>query len=175
MSRSRRLLAVMSGLPGTGKSTLAEALSQHLAAPIFNRDQLEATLWREGVGRELKSGRIANELMTTLAGEQLRRGQSVILDSVATTVDIRDACREVAKRNKSEFRVIECICSDEVLHQERLGQRTRDIPGWYEVGWKEVLDVRSRYQPWAGDQLTLDCVAPLSENIQRMVAYVDGH
>jgi predicted kinase len=173
MSRHGPVLVVMGGLPGTGKTTLAEALGEHLGAPIFNRDQLEAALWREGVGRELKSGRIANELMTTLAGEQLRCRQSAILDSVATTRDIRDAWRAVAEGRRAQFRAIECVCSDEALHRERLGQRKRDIPGWYEVGWDEVLGVQSRYQPWTGDHLTLDCVTPLSDNIQRMLQYVE--
>ncbi len=174
MSRRSSVLVVMSGLPGTGKSSLAEVLARHLRAPIFNRDRLEATLWREGVGREVHSGRIANELMTTLAAEQLRRGQSAILDSVATTTAVRDAWQELAEQAHADLRVVECVCSDEALHHERLGLRTRDIPGWYEVGWDEVLDVRSRFEPWRGPHLTVDCVTPLETNVDRVLTYVDG-
>lgn len=39
----RPVLVVFAGLPGTGKSTLADAVAQWLQAPVF-KDELEATL-----------------------------------------------------------------------------------------------------------------------------------
>ena len=44
-------LIIFSGLPGTGKSTLAEAIGQNLGISVFAKDWLEATL----VQCELKS------------------------------------------------------------------------------------------------------------------------
>ena len=39
-------LIVFSGLPGTGKSALAEAVGRELGIPVFAKDWLEATLLR---------------------------------------------------------------------------------------------------------------------------------
>jgi adenylate kinase family enzyme len=39
-------LIIFSGLPGTGKSTLAEAIDKDLGFPAFAKDWLEATLIR---------------------------------------------------------------------------------------------------------------------------------
>lgn len=77
------------GIPGTGKSTRAEEAAALLNCPLFAKDRLEAALWRSGIGNEANSGWAAYELLTTLASEQLRRGQSAILDSVATIEPIR--------------------------------------------------------------------------------------
>jgi predicted kinase len=42
-------LIVFSGLPGTGKSSLAEAVGRALHIPVFAKDWLEATLLRRGL------------------------------------------------------------------------------------------------------------------------------
>jgi predicted kinase len=39
-------LVVFSGLPGTGKSALAEQAGRKLGIPVFAKDWLEATLLR---------------------------------------------------------------------------------------------------------------------------------
>ena len=50
------LLVVVSGLPATGRSTIAEAVAAELRAPVFSVDPLEATLWRAGIGPAQRSG-----------------------------------------------------------------------------------------------------------------------
>jgi adenylate kinase family enzyme len=39
-------LIVLAGLPGSGKSKLAEALSRHFSLPLFSADPIEAAMWR---------------------------------------------------------------------------------------------------------------------------------
>ena len=85
-------LIIFSGLPGTGKSTLAEAVGRHLGIPVFAKDWLEATLIRSGlkpVSDDRTLGFAGYELLTILAQRQLMLGQSVILDSVAAAQTIR--------------------------------------------------------------------------------------
>ncbi len=165
-------LVVFSGLPGTGKSTLAEGAAHLLGCPLFTKDQLEATLWRSGIGAEQNSGFAAYELLTTLAREQLRRGQSAVIDSVATFERIRAVWRELAGQHNAAFRVVECVCSDSAIHRQRLAGRQRGIAGWYEVSWDEVERVRSRYEPWMEGRLILDALDPLADNRQRLHAYL---
>ena len=61
------ILILVSGLPGAGKSTLAEGLGRALGCPVFAKDWLEAALWRSGVRREQGSGWAGYELLTALA------------------------------------------------------------------------------------------------------------
>jgi len=164
-------LIVVGGLPGAGKSSLADALAERLQIPVFNKDRIEASLWRSGTTAELNSWQVAEDLLTTLAGEQLRRGQSAILDTVARTVASREAWRAVALECGAPFVLIECVCSDAALHRRRIEGRDRGIPGWYELTWDDVERVRSRWEPWPDDRLVLDAVNPLVDNIETMVAY----
>jgi predicted kinase len=167
---------IFSGLPGTGKSTLAEAMGRELGIPVFAKDWLEATLLRSGLkptSEEKSLGFAGYELLTTLAERQLRLGQSVILDSVAASRSIRDAWRQLSDQYDADWRVIECICSDETLHRSRLGERKRDIPGWHELDWSEVERVKRYYTPWEGERLVLDMTNSFAENLLKARAYCE--
>ena len=81
-------LIIFSGLPGTGKSTLAKAVGRHPLIPVFAKDWLEATLLRSELvpsHPDKPLGSAGYQLLTTLAERQLLLGQSVTLDSVAST------------------------------------------------------------------------------------------
>lgn len=87
---------VLSGLPGTGKSTVARRVVDATAAELFAKDVIEAALWRRGVGRDQDSSWVAHEVMTSLASEALRRGRTVVLDTVAGTEQVRRDWRAAA-------------------------------------------------------------------------------
>ena len=169
-------LIIFSGLPGTGKSSLAEAVGRQLGIPVFSKDWLEASLLQSGLNSTNKDktlGYAGYKLLTVLAKRQFMLEQSVILDSVAATKTIRAEWRKLAKRYQAEWRVIECICSDEKIHRARLKVRRRGIPGWHELEWSEVERVKNYYLPWRCEHITLDMVNPFDENFARAKAYCE--
>ena len=169
-------LIAFSGLPGTGKSTLAEIVGKRLHIPVFAKDWLEATLLRSDLKptREDKSlGFVGYELLTILAERQLMLGQSVILDSVAASKTIRSTWRQLAEQYGTDCRVIECICSDESFHRSQLKERQRNIPGWHELDWSEVERVRQSYSPWEGERLVLDMINSFHENFLKAKTYCE--
>jgi predicted kinase len=170
-------LIVFSGLPGTGKSALAEEVGRRLGMPVFAKDWLEATLLRcevQATNPQKPLGSASYELLTVLAERQLMLGQSVILDSVASTESIRTAWRSLAQTYGAELYVVECICSDEKLHRSRLGTRQRDIPGWHELTWEEVERVKSYYVPWQEPRLVVDSLHSHADNLTSILTYLDA-
>ena len=164
-------LIVFTGLPGVGKSQIAEAVGRELGVPVFAKDWLEATLRRSGLdGTRL--GYAGYELLTTLAQRQLTLGQSAILDSVAGLESIRRQWRTLATQTGATWRVIECVCSDQELHRARLAVRQRAIPGWHDLDWAEVERVRAYYEPWTEERLVLDATQPPAENIAATLGYL---
>lgn len=167
-------LIVFSGLPGTGKSSLAEDIGRQLGVPVFAADWLQATLKRSHLGDEAEKriGFTGYELLTTLAERQLMLGQSAILDSVASIEAVREQWRTLVHKYQATWHVVECVCSDEQVHRRRLDDRQRHIPGWHELDWREVERVRSYFAPWTDERLIVDTLTPHQQNVRSVLDYL---
>jgi predicted kinase len=166
-------LIVLSGLPGSGKSAVAEVLSSDLSLTVFSKDRLEATLIRSELVQynNDRLGYSGYELLTECATVMLEARNSVVLDSVCGRESIRSQWRTLASKMKADFLVVECICSDEALHRRRLEDRERNIPGWPELKWDDVLKVRGYFEPWPESHLVIDSVESLEVNRKKLLAF----
>lgn len=166
-------LIVFSGLPGTGKTTLAETIGREMRIPVFAFDWLMSVIVPFDI---LPSNRVSAEigygLLTRLAERQLTLGQSAILDSVAGLAAGREQWRVLAAAYGATFYAIETICSDEALQRSRIEGRTRGIPNWYELTWANVEQSRANFQAWDGARLVVDAVEPLAQNLERIREYL---
>ena len=165
-------LFAMSGLPGSGKSTVAEGLARHLRAPVFSVDPTEAAMWAAGL-QKTGTGIAAYKVAQALAAENLKLGLPVIIDAVNPVEAARDMWRQLANEQNVRLTFIEVACMDEVVHRERIEARTRGIVGMSEVSWKDVQDRQSEYESWSDERLRLDS-SQLSPNelIAQALAYV---
>jgi predicted kinase len=148
-------LVVLSGLPGSGKSMLAEGISRSLSIPVFSIDPIEAAMWRGGLAKA-DTGIAAYEVAIALANEHLRLGYSVIADAVNPVEAPRAAWRSLAAKHRADLKIIECVCVDEAVHRRRIEARVRAIDGMPEVTWERVLQRRAEYEAWADTRLILD-------------------
>jgi predicted kinase len=165
---------VFTGLPGTGKSTLAESLATEIGAPAFAGDWLLGALVPHGVLRGLSRPALLAtyyDLLGTLVRRQVMLGQSAIVDWVVDD-DIAERWEKTAAEYDGQLRLIERVCTDEGEHRRRLEGRRRGIPGWHEVGWDHVERLRAEYPGVTREHLTVDAMHPLDENLEVVRAYI---
>jgi predicted kinase len=169
------VLVVVSGLPGVGKSTVADAVGRHLGAAVLSVDPIEAAILRSGIDRSFETGLAAYEVVSALAEEQLRLGLSAVADAVSGLEVARDMWRRAAERTRSAMQVIEVVCSDEDLHRRRLASRQRAIEGFPEPAWEEVVARRDEWEPWTEPRLVVDTVRPASDVVREVVEHLSSH
>jgi predicted kinase len=161
-------LYIFSGLPGTGKTTIAKAIAQHMRASYFRLDTIEHGL------RELCSINVQGEgyrLTYRIVADNLQIGNDVVVDCCNPWTLTRDEWESVATENGCDFVNIEIACPDKREHQARVKQRENDIDGFTLPTWEEV---QSRdYQPWDRERILIDtsgreiadCIAELLEKL----------
>ena len=170
MSNPQRLITV-SGLPGCGKSTIAEGLSRALAVPIFSIDPIEAAMWRSGLSAS-ETGIAAYRVAESMASENLAQSLSVIIDAVNPVENARTMWQALAERYRVQLKSVEVVCSDEAVHKQRIEARIRNIDGMPEVSWARVLERKAEYETRSDERLLLDSASHSPEQlIQRAAEY----
>jgi predicted kinase len=137
----RPWLIAVKGYPGSGKSTVASALSRELRWPILDKDDIQDTL-----DRHLPSGDGPGyEIMFQVARGQLLHGISVILDS-SFWKRTYDTARALADEVGARLVVIECCCADEAEWRRRIEARqAASLPARRTTTWDALDAYRSRY------------------------------
>jgi predicted kinase len=147
------VLVIMSGLPATGKTTIARELAAAIGAVHLRVDVIEQAVVRAGAGSH-PLGPVGYEIAYWLAEDFLRQGLTVVADSVNPLSITRAGWREVAGAAAVDYLDVEVVCSDPVVHERRATGRPADIPDLVQPTWSEILS--REYEPWDRDRLVLD-------------------
>jgi predicted kinase len=158
----RPVLVVVTGIQGTGKSTVAAAAGEELHAAVLGHDwamsglrpyeAVEKSLDAMGPGARRAVGW---SLLCALARSQLRHRRSVVLDGVAGEVELAN-CRHVAQDEGASMGLVVTRCSDLALLRSRIDRRQRSIPNWYELTWAHVEQTVATWEEPADADLVLE-------------------
>lgn len=166
------VLVVMSGLPGSGKSTIARELAARLPAALVSVDPIDAALRRAGITPDQPTGLAAYLAAEAVADDVLGSGLSVVADAVNAVEPARTQWRELAARRGVAMAVVEVGCSDPALHRARLAARSRGLTGLPEPTWAAVQARRAEYLPWREPVLQLDSAGDHGTNVRAVLAHL---
>ena len=163
----------MAGLPGTGKSTLAEALVQRLGGVVLSKDTVRSEVFAPA---EIDYSSAQKTFVMSLV---LNRAQSiakersqpfVFLDgrTFSRAQHVEEVVR-AAQQCGAETRIIYLHCPEQ-LALERI-ERDR----WHVAADRDALlysQVKSHFEPIVLPKLELDTSRPLQECVERCVRYL---
>jgi predicted kinase len=171
------MLIAMAGLPGTGKSTIAEIIGNRLGYALLSVDPIESAIISAGIDPDQPTGLAAYLVAEAIADAALGNGQSIIVDAVNAVDPAREQWVELAEKHGEKLRFIEVVCSDTNVHRERLESRNRNLAHVPDPTWHQVEQSLDEYDDWTGPtaavpRVTLDSVRPLGELVDDALAFL---
>ena len=160
---------IFSGLPGTGKSTLANRLARELRWPMLRIDDVVGDI-PENAGIDFWDSQVA--ILLGLAEAQLELGVNVIADSVFMNKD-RYHAEAIACEQNARFRPIHTFMSDEQVWEERVTRRVIELNHPAVSTWDQIQHQRKHFRPWQPDTaLFVDGVKPAEKNYADVLRFV---
>ncbi|MFO7867150.1 MAG: AAA family ATPase [Candidatus Aminicenantes bacterium] len=115
------MIIIMSGLPGTGKTSVAGELAGHLGAARLTTDELRRKIDKHPDYSKKHKRSVYAALMEE-AAKKLEQGEPVILDGTFFKRDMRRRAGELARKHDESFFLVEVTCPEEVV-KKRIEKR----------------------------------------------------
>ena len=161
-------LVVVFGLPGTGKTTFARALSQELGWRHLNTDVIRAGLGKRKQYDEQTKASIYQKMLD-LTQTELERKKGVVLDGTFYREALRDSFRELGSRHGIPLKWIQ-VCAAEGIVRDRV---STERP-YSEADFQVYKKIQEAFEP-----LREPCLRVYSDReelpsmIQKSLAFID--
>jgi predicted kinase len=167
----RPTFVILSGLPGTGKTTLAERLAGDLGWLLIAVDDLALSPAPLDSSDPHSFWNPVIQTLLEVCETQLHSGTSVIADSAFMDRD-RFHAKSIARNTGARFRPVHTFVSDEGVWEQRVRERFEvsdpddDIATWERIQRRE-------FRPWEpGTALFVDTARPPENGYQDLLRFV---
>ena len=168
-------LIIVCGLPGTGKSTIARAISErtgfvHMMSDVVRKElagrkpeEIEFEQFGEGIYSEHFTERTYAEFAKRAEGF-LRQGRSVITDATFSKRRYLKKVMDAAASAGAAVHVIECTATNATV-RARLEERRWEAGNVSDADWRIYLGKKASFEEVPGPHLVVEAERTLSENL----------
>ena len=173
-------LCQMSGLPGTGKSTLARHICKLTNAVLLDTDVVKSSIlnsFENNIDFKFAS-KVAYETIFSLADSNLHIGNSVVIDSPCRYDIIIAQGTSIAQKYKVPYKFIECRLAIEHLQELNRRRVMREILPSQEVNIpineeEYIKGMKSFVRPTNHEYLIVDTAHDIESYIGKVAEYLN--
>lgn len=148
------MLLVFSGLPATGKTTLAKKVARKINAEVLRTDAIRKEIIREPKYTEEEKELVYREMFSR-AEKLISSGKNVILDANFYRQSQRDETRKIAGRTGTKFFLIEAICpEDKIRGRMKLRKKSGDESDAKKM--EIYYKIKRAWEPISGPHIVVD-------------------
>ena len=163
------MLILIAGLPGSGKTTIADAYARKYSAVHFNSDRIRRELNLRGAYRPEDKQRVYDNLLER-TGKALKAGETVIVDSTFFRKSIRQPYIDLATRLGVRLVWVLATAPETVLRARMSRPRTDS-----EADEEVFEQIQAQFEPLESPFLSVDTTtgAPgaLVDDIHRYIEH----
>ncbi|MFA5985788.1 MAG: AAA family ATPase [Parcubacteria group bacterium] len=186
---SRSTLIIVSGLPGTGKTTLSKRISDQFVLPLVSMDAVKETMW-DTMGHKFdfefsdKIGRTAFELVFYYINEALSKGVSLVVEAHFSPKRNNERINKLKEMYDVNLLQIHCDCETEPLRKRFKERMKKDS---YHKGHKHTIDlygeerilhslgIKDKRLDINGVTYDLDTTNPEAINYEKLFGFIKEH
>ena len=168
------MIVLMAGLPGTGKSALAEALAQRLGGSVLSKDAIRHALFApRDVEYSTEQDDFVMEIMLQAVERILHKHPERLLFLDGRTFSQRYQIERVvaaAERWIQPWKILECVCSDETARGRLESQASTVEHPAGNRSFTLYMEIKQRFEPIVAPKIVIDTDEPLDQSVERALA-----
>lgn len=166
----------MSGVPGSGKSSLAKAIRENLNVVIVDHDIIKTALL-EKINGNLSmqyAGQASYHIDWSLIESFLSQQHNVILDSPCLYDEMIDKGLDLAKKYNAKYKYVECLNKDFSSVNDRLQSRNKKLSQILQFASYDsfIQTVNSSKRPPHNNYLMVDSSKPVDSYLKSVIDYL---
>lgn len=160
---------MLSGLPGVGKTSIAEIVAARTGSVHLSVDAVEDSMLACGLPRGWVVGVAAYEATRAMAELNLGLGHDVVVGAVDDSDEARQTWRAAAARTGTDIQFMHLVISDMQEHRQRLRGRDRGLVHVGEPTWSDVQHRRADYAAWSDAVVEVDTGGRTAEEVAELL------
>jgi len=164
----------MAGLPGTGKTALAEALARKLGGIVLSKDRVRAALFPPGAISYSSGQNDFCMSVLLMAAQRIAAEHTVpfiFFDgrTFSRSRHLEEVVRAAGEAG-ADYRILLLSCPDELALERIHKSRGEHLAGNRDAGL--YWEVKARFEPITLPKLDVDTLRSLEECVEQCVAYL---